>query len=472
MSDETSPRVVIVMPNWRDERGLFPERNVREVEARLKSDILSWVKLHDPSPERLAAANFRMDYLASNMPVRRGIEIPAQALRSELVCGLIMDDEAAVAALAPIIRNVYDDDRVSIGADLPVFAAGCVERDRFWTHWCPGEASFGLFGDRAAALRAMGGVPAPGRSAVNIVFVDTGLPAWMRPPPSEFQGWDVAATDASGTITVRKPGEPLTDHGAMVARNARAIASAPNVRLLDCPAIPDGIMNLPEFLGLLVGVVRFVKVVVKARQDALAGAHQPPESWVICNAWGVYDPTRESPIVPYADNPGHPLAIAYRELAALGTDIVFAAGNCGAFCPSHRCSPIHIGPGRSIHGVNAMAEVLTVGAVRSDGLWLGYSAQGPGITNMAHDKPDLCTPSQFEDDDGFGPNTGTSAACGLAAGAVALLRTRASTLVDPSELRAILRDTAAQPYGPDWWQDRTGHGVIDMGAAAAKLPVA
>jgi subtilisin family serine protease len=226
-------------------------------------------------------------------------------------------------------------------------------------------------------------------------------------------------------------------------------------------------MNLPAFLGTIVGAIHSVKNTIAAMQS---GGGQSPAAWVICNAWGVFNPTRESPTVPYSDNQDHPLAIAYRELAALGADIVFAAGNCGEFCPNHRCSPVHIGPGHSIHGVNALAEVLTVGAVRSDGLWLGYSGQGPGITNMAHDKPDLCAPSQFDDDDGFGPNTGTSAACGLAAGAVALLRTRASTTMTPLTLRTILCETAEQPYGPKVWQERTGHGVINPVKAAAALP--
>jgi len=74
-------------------------------------------------------------------------------------------------------------------------------------------------------------------------------------------------------------------------------------------------------------------------------------------------------------------------------------------------------------------------AVRSDGLWLGYSGQGPGIAHLEHDKANLCARRQFEDGEGFGPNTSTSAACGLAAGAVALLRT-------------LLRDTSEQPFGP------------------------
>src|SRR5215204_4606374 len=71
-----------------------------------------------------------------------------------------------------------------------------------------------------------------------------------------------------------------------------------------------------------------------------------------------------------------------------------------------------------------------------------------------------------------GPNTGTSAACGLAAGAVALLRTRwrCSDAVGPAALRAALRNTAVQPYGPVGWQDRTGYGILDLAAAAQGLP--
>ena len=96
-------------------------------------------------------------------------------------------------------------------------------------------------------------------------------------------------------------------------------------------------------------------------------------------------------------------------------------------------------------------------AVRSDGLWFSYSGQGPGIAHSEHDKSDCCARRRFEDGEGFGPNTSTSAACGLAADAVALLR-------------ALQRDTAKQSFGPKGWQERTGHGVINRGKAASALP--
>jgi subtilisin family serine protease len=123
--------------------------------------------------------------------------------------------------------------------------------------------------------------------------------------------------------------------------------------------------------------------------------------------------------------------------------------------------------------------VLTFGAVRSDGMWLGYSSQGPGQSrldtpapgqpNHAHDKPDLCVPSQFsENDDAFTVNTGTSAACALATGVVAALRSkwRAGHEPQPSpdELKDLLIRTARKTNG-QYWDGRFGHGILDAKAA-------
>jgi hypothetical protein len=86
-------------------------------------------------------------------------------------------------------------------------------------------------------------------------------------------------------------------------------------------------------------------------------------------------------------------------------DVVFAAGNCGQFCPDSRCGAEDQGPGRK----------------------LGW------------EKPDFCAASHFcEDDDAFSINTGTSAACGLTGGIVAALRSRwNSTRVSPNQLKDI-----------------------------------
>ncbi|MEO3475625.1 S8/S53 family peptidase [Roseomonas sp. CAU 1739] len=478
MPDHDMPRLVMVVPNWRDLDNAYADRDLRGVEEELKQRLNDRLMTTLTDGERALVSDFRVDYLASNGTVPVGLTIEPAALRRRLVCGIVMTGgESAAELLAVNIRRAYGDE-AAIGADLTVRAAAVVDIDRFWTHWCPGEAPYGLFGRRGAALRAMGataqhlanaGLPVPGPSSlrVNLVSVDTGLPMSLIRPIGTFPGWNIEVTDASGT-TVRRPGDPLTGHGAMVASNA--LACAPGVTVLDCPVIPDGIMNLDLFLGVLVAAMHRVTDAVELLKGDDIQEGRPPRSWVVCNAWGVFDPSRESSSVPYSSDPNHPLTTAFRDLAQLDVDIVFAAGNCGQFCPNNRCGPDFIGPGRSINGANAMPEALTVGAVRSDGLWLGYSSQGPGITGLAHDKPDLCAPSQFENDDDAGSNTGTSAACGLAAGAVALLRTRwPSATVDPATLRAVLRDTAVQPYGPQGWQERTGHGVINVAAAAAAL---
>jgi hypothetical protein len=152
-------------------------------------------------------------------------------------------------------------------------------------------------------------------------------------------------------------------------------------------------------------------------------------------------------------------------------DIVFAAGNCGAFAPDGRCTDDVIGPGRSILGPNSLPGVLTVGAVRTDGIWAGYSSQGPGQfscgCDVAQQKPDLAAPSDFRVGGILdGSAGGTSAASAVAAGIVAALRTRGARTAagTPDELFDLLRATARRNPAAGW-NPRTGHGVIDAAAA-------
>jgi|SRR5215813_8287610 len=73
------------------------------------------------------------------------------------------------------------------------------------------------------------------------------------------------------------------------------------------------------------------------------------------------------------------------------------------------------------------------------------------------------------------PDTGVSAACPVAAGCVAALRTRWSPQqVPPAMLFQKLRDTARTPVGgttpPGQWDPAYGYGIIDPLAATAVLP--
>lgn len=479
MPNTNQPRLILAVPAWPNVRQAYEGWNVAGVEAELKERIdkvTSSPGFGQPNP----ATQFEVVALPSNAPIPQGLDIPPAEFRRMLVCGIVMTGgPQAAAALAAAVHPAFGP-QASVGADLAVSPLQHAEQS--WSHWCPDEAGYGLVGDRAMALRtiraeqgllAAQGLPGP--EHVNVVFVDTGLPPALL-PPAGFQGWDVLVNPAIPGGPVRQPGNPLSGHGEMVARNARAVVAAAaananqNVRLLDCPVIPNGITDLPVFLHSVTAALFDIWATIL--WSRLLEPQPIRIGWVICNAWGVFDPSLEPPQVPYANNPGHPVAVALQLIETLRVDIVFAAGNCGQFCSNARCHPDFTGPGRSINGANALAEVLTVGAVRNDRLWLGYSGQGPGIAGMTHDKPDLCAPSQFENEDDAGPNTGTSAACGLAAGAVTLLRTRwRPSAVDPADLRDVLRDEAVQPYGPDGWNDRTGHGILDLAAAAQGLVV-
>lgn len=474
MPFSTDPRLILAVPAWPAVRAAYESWNISSIEAELKERI---DKVTTPRGTRQPnlATQFEVVALPSNAPIPSGLDISTEEFRRMLVYGIVMTGgPQAAEALAASVHTAFGPE-ASIGADLAVSPP-----QDAWSHWCPGEAAYGLFGDRTMALRTMearqaqlAGEGLPGQRRVNLVFVDTGLPSPLL-PGGPFKGWPVIVNPSVPGSPVREPGNPVSGHGAMVALNARAVVAnasptaAQNLTLLDCPVIPDGITDFPVFLHSVTAALFHVASTISWFRLQEPAASRT--NWVICNAWGVFDPRLEPPQAPYANNPAHPAAIALKLLNFLSADVVFAAGNCGRFCPNARCDPDFTGPGRSINGANALAEVLTVGAVRNDKLWLGYSGQGPGIAGMTHDKPDLCAPSQFENETDAGPNTGTSAACGLAAGAVALLRTKwRSSVVGPGALRTELRSRAVQPYGAPGWQSRTGYGILDLASTAQGL---
>jgi hypothetical protein len=73
----------------------------------------------------------------------------------------------------------------------------------------------------------------------------------------------------------------------------------------------------------------------------------------------------------------------------------------------------------------------------------------------------------------FVPDTGVSAACPVAAGCVAALRTKVKpTSVKPGDLFTTLKNTARRPGGgAAGWKPDFGYGIIDPVAAAQALGV-
>lgn len=328
-------------------------------------------------------------------------------------------------------------------------------------HWCPGRGEGDTFGTLADAHRLVrASALAEARldgEGVNVVIVDQGIDAARLPRDARLRGgwWKHGAT---------RPGaaEKDTQHGTMVARNVLAIA--PRATIWDCPLIPPRIRsNLPAFLsdafGALVRMAEDIALLKALRPEAFGG------HWVFVNAWSIYDRRGEAEEGDCTGQHGHCVACAVEEAAALA-DLVFAAGNCGAFCPDGRCADDVIGPGRSILGVNSLPGVLTVGAVRTDGIWAGYSSQGPGQfpddAGRPQEKPDIAAPSSFRmPDTAHRRAGGSSAACAVAAGVVAALRTEGrGTGMPPPDLFDLLRRTARRGEG-EGWNARTGYGVLD-----------
>jgi hypothetical protein len=365
--------------------------------------------------------------------------------------------------VSDIIKAVAEKKSVFSGssADIPFGSAD---------HWCSGQAADPIFSDRSRADKLIGvdylqrqnGTSGQG---VNVVIVDQGLDGSAL-GNSYGGGWTVGSSLPGSTRP--PPGSLRPPHAMMVARNILAVA--PAAKLFDLPLIPPRILKIPVFLSAADAAVRTMRTDIAGWRN---GNFREP--WIIVNAWSIYDRKSEYPPGDYTENPNNPFNRLIVDLIGDQLDVIFAAGNCGQFCPDGRCAGRDKGPGRSIWGANSLDAVITVGAVRSDGMWLGYSSQGPGQSALGSNKPDFCAASSFrEDDDAFTINTGTSAACGLTAGVVAALRSRwDQTTVSPGQLKGVLNTAARKPRGLAWNSplgQRLGNGILDAKAAFNALP--
>jgi len=187
---------------------------------------------------------------------------------------------------------------------------------------------------------------------------------------------------------------------------------------------------------------------------------------ILTNSWGIFEESWDS---DYAKNPNHPFIVKMLEAMDSGMLILFSAGNCGETCPDGRCKKDR-GPGRSMWGANGHPRAISVGAVNLRGELIGYSSQGPAALDPR--KPDICSVSHFK---GYYPlprggstcDSGTSAACPIAAGVVALLK-QANPQLKQDELRKLLRDTA-KDIGPAGWDQHSGHGILQAYDAFRKM---
>jgi subtilisin family serine protease len=369
-----------------------------------------------------------------------------------------------------LFRQAVEDvnnSAVEQGKPKPVLGVGADPSFAATDYFCPSNIDQLLFGDRNAARSLTGAGRLADRgltgNGVNIVVIDQGFDASKV---AKFGGGL-----ANGTL---EPGTTTRGHGPMIVRNI--VDAAPDATFYDVPLIPDRIGDLPGFISNALDVFYLLKVLI----EFLRSTSIPPWNgpWVLVNAWSIFDRSLEVPLGDYTANPHHPLNELIDQIVDDAIDIVFAAGNCGQFCPDRRCGKQDRGPGSSIFGANSHLRVVTVGAVRTDARWMGSSSQGRGL--LSRWKPDFCAPSYFRDTgDAFTGNTsgafvgsgtgspyvastGSSAACGLTAGIIGAIRSGwDQTVLSPDDLKQALNDNARKTEGPKW-NERLGHGIINV----------
>jgi hypothetical protein len=306
---------------------------------------------------------------------------------------------------------------------------------------------------------------------VAVAIVDTGIYRRHLARQLGFNpALDVGNSWTPPTVATR-PGFNRIGHGTMCAYGVLAVA--PNVTLLDYPLLlgrPAGEHTVSATIGEMMRgyFVLILRWAFRAiTQNAL----------VVNNSWGIFHPSLDefAPNDPrrYIDNPNHIFRLYIQVLTALGADVVFAAGNCGAGCPSAVCLQRVAG---TIMGANAYTEVLTLAGCDIYDVRICYSSQGPSIAGMPPQKPDVTAYTQFlgsktrRGPRGFEPDTGTSTACAVASGCIAALRTRQSPMMtNPAAMIVVLQATA-QPAGavPNF---DYGYGIIRPVAAGQSLGI-
>jgi subtilisin family serine protease len=252
------------------------------------------------------------------------------------------------------------------------------------------------------------------------------------------------------------PGQAQVDHGTMCAYDV--LLSAPNATLIDLAVLSSTRQSGSVMDGVLSDAVIAYEPLLEMM--SLPDEERPYQSLVCTNSWGMFNPNWDFPAGMegrYADNPNHPFILQMKALSEAGADILFAAGNCGPACPDERCQGI---VANTITGANASQWVTTIGGVDLTNAVVGYSSRGPGV--IEKQKPDLSCYTHFLGSEVYGrgePDAGTSAACPVAAGLIAALRSAAPFLTgaskrSPAAMKAFLLKRGS-PWNPD-----TGHGIL------------
>jgi subtilisin family serine protease len=317
---------------------------------------------------------------------------------------------------------------------------------------CPGDPAVGSDRDVARLLSAsqLARDGMKGRN-VFLAIVDTGINLALLRTKGRRPKLDVRRSwTPPGVATT--PGNHPVNHGTMCAYDAGIVS--PEATLLDHAVLLSRRQSTPIMVGLLSDAVAAYGNLLQL----IRGLPRTRRALVVSNSWGMFSPEWDFPVGHpgnYSDNPAHPFNIIVASLENEGADILFAAGNCGRDCPDNRC---RFGTTRPICGANSHPRVLSVGGIDTTKLRVGYSSQGPG--RLSAKKPDICTYTHFVGSGVYPEDGGTSAACPVAAGVVAAIRSKyPSSAVSPAQLRSIIFRTA-EDLGPIGFDYDYGWGAL------------
>jgi len=388
-------------------------------------------------------------------PESAAAELEAAVSENFAVRGFVEADSAAEIPQEADGRPVFSDPQIqpfpTCGGSPPVGAASDV------------QARLKVSDLSARGLDGSGVAVAILDTGVNLAHLTSALGA--TPRLDAANSWN-----PQGVTTA--PGKHAVDHGTMCAFDV--LVAAPKATLLDYPILsgsaPGG---STAGRSLSLALLGFSQLLVNWGVAFAPGGTPKYSALVVSNSWGIFHPSWDFPPGHpgrYCDNPHHPFNLIVSALVSSGADVLFAAGNCGSECADSRCQ------GRTaetIMGANAHPDVLTVAGCDIHDHRVGYSSQGPSIAGMFQEKPDLTTYTHFRGSEAFGPgspDSGTSAACPVAAGCVAALRTKAAPgTTPPTALFAQLESTARPANGQSGWNGDYGHGILDPIAAASSM---
>jgi subtilisin family serine protease len=366
-----------------------------------------------------------------------------------LVRGYVPDGSSQAAAVAAATAH---PDVVGVFSD-PLIESSIV---------CPGDPPVGKDSDVAKLLSVskLASHQMAGKG-VYLAIVDTGVSVAHLKSKGRTPKLDVMKSWTPAGVTTT-PGKHPVDHGTMCAYDAGI--AAPKATYLDYAVLLSRTPGATAMAGLLSDAV----LAYSKLRNILNATPVSKRAMVVSNSWGMFSPTWDFPPGHpgnYSDNPNHPFNIIVASLEAAGADILFAAGNCGKNCPDGRCN---FGTTPPICGANSHPLVLSIAGVDTKKGRVGYSSQGPG--RLSARKPDVSAYTHFVGSGVYPEDGGTSAACPVAAGVVAAIRSKyPASKLSPLQLRALIYKTA-EDRGNSGYDFDYGFGIINPAALMAALP--